>query len=581
MKKKTIYYSALVLAILTFVVACQKLENTPQFPTSTASFTITPSPSTVNATASDSLSNVLTFTWDDPKLTAGLENTKFTLILDSTGKNSTYTSKSFTGVLTGSLSGKELNNMAIKFGGKVGQPITIDAVVVASTANNSQPKNSNVVHITYSPYGDLNLSNSNNTVVCAPATATNNADTLTWNSAFNGYSGVKMYAVQYALNGTNFASPTTISASGLSQIFTQRDLNLMAQAVGVVAPGTGKVDFRIKATTDIGTVEYSNVQTVSVTTYVAYNSIGLVGDATAGGWNTDTDMRRPDPVNGPAVWTLTTYLTAATYGVQFRPDDGWATQWGNTTFPSGTGTKTGGNIPITTSGWYKVDFNVASGAYNFTLLSPTTYTVVSIIGNAVGPDPNWTTDFDLTQDVTNPHIWTGTYNFTIDGQFKFRANHDWNVYNWGDKTFPSGYGFINSPDNIPITAGTYFIRFNDVTGEYMVGSTDSNTNAGTPYNQMGVIGDATPGGWGADTYLIQNPTNPYKWSGKVILKTWSDGAKFRANSEWNDASNYPTNWGGSSVPTGIGTLNGPNIPVIVGTSQINFNSATGEYSFEY
>jgi hypothetical protein len=89
--------------------------------------------------------------------------------------------------------------------------------------------------------------------------------------------------------------------------------------------------------------------------------IGIIGSATPGGWDTDTDMFNPsgDDTN----WELTLDLVAGE--VKFRADNGWDVNWGDTAFPSGTGTAGGPNIPIAEAGTYKVTFNSETGAYNF------------------------------------------------------------------------------------------------------------------------------------------------------------------------------------------------------------------------
>ncbi len=113
--------------------------------------------------------------------------------------------------------------------------------------------------------------------------------------------------------------------------------------------------------------------------------------------------------------------------------------------------------------------------------------------------------------------------------------------------------------------------FDDVSGEFFFGNTSNNAGASLPYNQIGLIGDFN--GWSTDVFLIQNPNNTFKWSAKVNLAT-SGGAKFRANGAWT------TSWGGSAFPNGAGTTNNdPNITIPLGTYQITFNSATGEYTF--
>ena len=558
-----------MMAIAAVAISCLKVEPTPQFSKSATSFSVTPSVTTVAVTAADSLSNAISFSWNDPKYAVGLSGSKFSVIVSGAGTNfASFSSKNFTGVLTGDLLGKELNGMVLKCGGVIGQPFTIDVKVIASQTNNDEPKQSNIVQITVTPYGDLTLTPSSTAVVCAAATSSQVGDTFTWTTAFNGYVGVKTYQFQYAKGGTSFSSPTVVAVTSFSKTFTQLDLNKMALGFGIPAGGDGTVDFRIKATNELGTVIFSNIATVTVTTYVANNSIGIIGDATPGGWNTDTDLYRPDPVNNPGDWTVTLYLTGG-LSAKFRADDLWDTNWGSTGFPSGTGTQNGANIPVNNSGYYQVNFNAGTGVYSFAPLAGTTHANISLIGDVVGTA--WTSDFDLTQDASNAHLWTGTISFAANGQVKFRANHDWTT-SWGSSTFPSGYSATSNEPNIAVTQGTYFVRLNDVSGEFFFGNTSN--NAETPYGRIGIIGDATPNGWNdPDTQLIQNPANPYKWSGKVTLTGSGTYAKFRADNGWT------VNWGATIFPKGVGTQNGPNIPATAGTYQITFNSATGEYTF--
>ena len=157
MKNKLIY-TLTALALFAIVWSCNTLENTPQFANSKTALTITPSATTITPTVADSATAVLTVSWNNPKLSVGVANTLFTLYLSPTGTDfATFTSKTFNGVLSGSLLGKELNGMAAKLGGKVGQAITLDAKVVASQENNNNAITSNTVQITFSPYGDLSL----------------------------------------------------------------------------------------------------------------------------------------------------------------------------------------------------------------------------------------------------------------------------------------------------------------------------------------------------------------------------------------------------------------------------------------
>jgi hypothetical protein len=212
-----------------------------------------------------------------------------------------------------------------------------------------------------------------------------------------------------------------------------------------------------------------------------------------------------------------------------------------------------------------VNMDVGTGAYSFTPVTTTVYTNISLIGEQTG----WSTDIaDLTKDPANDHVWTGVVNLDA-GKLKFRANHDWGT-NWGITSGTaaanlSGIGTQNGGDIVISADGDYFVYINTATGEYFFGKADRNL----AYADIGIIGDATPGGWSADTNLIKNPANPFKWSGMITLTTGE--SKFRADNDW------AVNWGAAGFPGGVATQNGANIPVTAGRYFVTFNTATGEY----
>lgn len=93
------------------------------------------------------------------------------------------------------------------------------------------------------------------------------------------------------------------------------------------------------------------------------------------------------------------------------------------------------------------------------------------------------------------------------------------------------------------------------------------------FSTVGIIGTATPQGWDASTPMVQDDEDPDVWTLEVTLV---DGElKFRADDDWE------FNWGDTGFPFGTGVQDGPNIQVIGGDYLINFNSATGEYFFDY
>ena len=287
-----------------------------------------------------------------------------------------------------------------------------------------------------------------------------------------------------------------------------------------------------------------------------FGSIGIIGDATPGGWDNDTDMTA-DP-NAPWVYVIDE-ITLTDGAAKFRENDDWAVNWGATDFPSGVGTQGGDNIPIV-AGDYKVTLNAATGEYWFEFLIPL-YDSISIIGEGA-PSGDWGVDDYLVKDPNDPQKWSLQATFN-DGEAKIRANTDWAV-NWGNTGFPLDTGVQDGP-NIPVVAGEYLLEFNSTTGEY---------NFKDPlqvFTSIGIIGDATPGGWDNDTDMYQDPNAPDQWRLTTYLANGE--LKFRADDDW------AVNWGDTGFPTGTGVQDGPNIPVFEGVWTINFDATTGVYSF--
>jgi hypothetical protein len=402
-----------------------------------------------------------------------------------------------------------------------------------------------------------------------PENADDPYETLSWSKA--GYDGMALattYTVEIDDN-EDFTDPKVLATTiGTTSTITVGQLNDMMLSLGVPGFEEGTVFIRVKSviTGQPNEPLISDAISRTATTYQdsecgTFCTVGLIGEAAPGGWDVDVDMRLADASKvDKHTWTATLYLNAG--AVKFRAQDGWDINWGAATFPEGTGVQNGANIPVATAGYYKVTFNDETGVYLFDDQAAPTYPTVGLIGPAQAG--GWDTDTDLTQDATDPHLWTGTLTLT-DGEAKFRADNAWTM-NWGGATAFSGSATKDGP-NIPVTGATYFVRFNDATGEYafMI------VNSSTPYATVGLVGPAQAGGWDADTDLTKNPANPFLFS-KILTITASE-AKFRADDDW------AANWGGNTFPSGKGSLNGPNIPTKAGTYFITFNSGTGEYTF--
>jgi len=197
----------------------------------------------------------------------------------------------------------------------------------------------------------------------------------------------------------------------------------------------------------------------------------------------------------------------------------------------------------------------------------------------IGEFTEWADDHMMTRDSENPAEFTTILTVTEnddtsdppDGiiEMKFRANRDWAV-NWGSTDFPSGTA-VEGGDNIPVPPGSYYITFNCETGAYNFVST---------CGEVSMIGEFND--WAGDLALTRDATNPDSWTGYIYLTDENDTSdppdgivelKFRENGDWT------VNWGSADFPTGTGTIGGDNIPVPVGNYKVEFNCATGDYTF--
>lgn len=317
-----------------------------------------------------------------------------------------------------------------------------------------------------------------------------------------------------------------------------------------------------RVTFNCTTGEYAFVSTCGV--------VSMIGEFN--GWSGDYAMER-DP-SDPSMYTGYVTFTEAEDGdengiieMKFRQDADWAVNWGSADFPTGVAVQDGANIPVPL-GNYKVTFNCSTGEYNFV----TTCGDISIIGEFNG----WSGDYWMDRDATDPNVWTVILTLTQaeDGdengiiELKFRQNADWAV-NWGSADFPTGIGVqdgANIPVPLDLTPNTglttdYKVTFNCSTGEY---------NFELTAGQISMIGAFN--NWNGDVDMNRDATNPNLWS---LTRSWfaDSEVKFRENHDWSN------NWGNSTFPTGTGTFNGPNIPLVAGTYDITFNSSTGDYSF--
>lgn len=126
------------------------------------------------------------------------------------------------------------------------------------------------------------------------------------------------------------------------------DGTLEPNGANIVAADAGYYKINV----DLNTLTYTTLKTYW----------GVIGSATAGGWDSDQDMTY-DAVNG--VWVATLDLTEGE--MKFRANDDWAVNYGDN---GGDGTleQDGSNIPIPEAGTYLITMKLGVPDYTYTVV---------------------------------------------------------------------------------------------------------------------------------------------------------------------------------------------------------------------
>lgn len=177
-----------------------------------------------------------------------------------------------------------------------------------------------------------------------------------------------------------------------------------------------------------------------------------------------------------------------------------------------------------------------SNVQTLTLTPYSTDQFLHVPGSYQGWDP---AKADIIRSVAKNKRFEGYINFTAPAEFKFTDAPNWNNGIFGDKSTGTS-GEIASPGNNFKVASAGYYRIN--------ADLNANTWSATR-TAWGLIGSATPGGWGSDQDMTYDATAK-KWT--VTLNLTQGDIKFRANDDWpinlgDDGANGSLEYNGANI----------------------------------
>ena len=368
----------LATGITGFFAACDKADSLPFYGNGTAPV-LTASSTAIAPLPADSNNIALTLSWTYPNHATDSSNIKYTIEIDSTGKNfSKPDTKIVIGELGTSFLAKELNNILLAKGYAFNVPVDMDVRVTSSYVNNNERLTSNIIKIRMTPYKNppkVALPASGRLFIVGGATPGGWANPVpipaqeftklgetTWGAILNLTSN-QSYLI-LPRNDNNW----DIKYGGIGSNNSNNPLGDSFKEGGsdLITPATSG---NYKIIIDFQTGKF----TLTPVSQPVPTDLYITGDATAGGW-----------VNNPPAAQKFTRLTNAVFEItipfvpgkfyKFLSSSGnWQPQFGGTSATGGTlGANYGGGadpdaVPTpATAGNYKVTVNFLTMTYTVT-----------------------------------------------------------------------------------------------------------------------------------------------------------------------------------------------------------------------
>lgn len=334
---KSINYILLFTMIFVLLGSCKKDEQRAIATSGTAT-TFSASTSTVALSKENADETVLTLEWTkaDFGYSAEINNT---IQFDVKGGDFSNAKEVTTDVasLSKVFLGAEFNSILLSMDLPIDEPAQLIARLKTQIKSSTlTPVYSEVINLEATPFslisyvyvpGDYQGWN--------PATA----DSLTSQKSNGIYDGIIYFPDN---DGASFEFKITTAKNWDNGYGDAGDGKLSTDGGNLKAPGAGS--YQIKA--DLNALTYEMV----------FNQMGIIGDATPGGWGTDTDMIFD---NGKQTWSVTTHLEANF--LKFRKNHDWGVNYGGA---DGTAVLNGDDIKINEAGEYAITLDINTLTYS-------------------------------------------------------------------------------------------------------------------------------------------------------------------------------------------------------------------------
>ncbi|MDX6181295.1 SusE domain-containing protein [Flavobacterium sp. Fl-77] len=285
---------------------------------------------------------------------------KYTVLIDKKGGDfsAAKTLQATTnGIKEVSILSRELNQAAIDLGGKPEVAAMYDVKISSNVSGGFVQVSKGLITITVTPYTGKVTYDFNDWYLVGDATVSgwdnNKGNQILFRSGTNAneYKFTGFYKKGYFKAIKNLGSWAPMYG-GSAGTLAYRGTDSDPDPASFEIPADGYYTF----TMDVQKLTYSLVP-YNASAAVTYSTVGIIGSATAKGWDASTAMVKSS--FSAHVWSLG--VTSLNDGeMKFRANDAWDVSWGGKTAFSGGGT--GDNIPVAKSK-YVIYFNDLDGSY--------------------------------------------------------------------------------------------------------------------------------------------------------------------------------------------------------------------------